>query len=212
MIKETKPQEQPAPYEEFPLPIRKSSLLKLNRNTAFLMLLLVCLASIHNQQLPNGKTVLTAVQQTLDTPWQEDLGKITFVDHLVPESLSVFFAQPAAALTFSMPCSGSIVHTWQENAPYVSFLSRSPAALCMADGEVMSISFTSEGSLSMRIRHAHGLESVYYHLAEVFCREGDTVKEGDTIASIMENEHLLLDVRKDGLSVDPSAYFKDRTL
>ena len=82
----------------------------------------------------------------------------------------------------------------------------------MADGEVMSISRTSEGALSMRIRHDHGLESIYYHLSEVFCREGDTVKEGDTIASIMENENLLLDVRKDGLSVDPSAYFKDHTL
>ena len=93
MIKETKPQSAPAPYEELPPPPPKSSLMKLNRNTAFLMLLMVCLASIHNQQLPNGKTVLTAVQQTLDSPWQEDLGKITFVNSLMPESLSVFFSQ-----------------------------------------------------------------------------------------------------------------------
>lgn len=209
MIKETKPQCPPAPYEELPLPSRKSSLMKLNRNTAFLMLLMVCLASIHNQQLPNGKTVLTAVQQTLDSPWQEDLGKITFVDNLIPESLSVFFTQPADH-SFSLPCSGSMVHAWQAEAPYVSFLPHTPAALCMADGEVMNVSHTSEGTLSLRIRHDNGTESVYYHLAEVFCREGDAVKEGDTVASIQEGENLLVDVRRDGLSIDPA--FKDQTL
>ena len=80
----------------------------------------------------------------------------------------------------------------------------------MADGEVMNISHTSEGALSLRIRHDNGTESIYYHLAEVFCREGDAVKEGDTLASIQEGENLLVDVRKDGLSIDPS--FKDHTL
>ena len=64
--------------------------------------------------------------------------------------------------------------------------------------------------IDLCIRHDNGTESIYYHLAEVFCREGDAVKEGDTVASIQEGENLLVDVRRDGLSIDPS--FKDQTL
>lgn len=207
MIKETKVLPTETPYEEI-LPLRKTSgLLKLNRNVAFLMLLLVCLASIHNQQLPDGRTVLTAVQSTVDTPWQEDLGKITFVDHLVPETLSVFFSE-THPVSLALPCSGSLAHAWEEHAPYVSFDLQEPDVQAVAEGEVMSLSHTADDQLSLRLRHSNGLESVYYHLASVSVQEGDEVRAGQAIGAVAAGHNLVLDVRRNGTSIDPAAYFK----
>lgn len=210
MIKETRNEDKPLPYEEIPLPARRSGAVKLNRNVAFLMLLMVCLASIHNQSLPSGQTVLTAVQQTVDSDWDETLGQITFVDQLIPDTLAVFFAQPASQ-RLSLPCVGSVAHSWSQDAPYVSYVPQNKAALAMADGEVMNISHGADDLLTLRIRHDSGLESVYYHLEEVFCREGDIVKCGDTIATICPGENLVVDVRQDGLSVDPAGFISGAT-
>lgn len=209
MIKETKPTPASVPYEEIPTIPKPGGMLKLTRNTAFLMLLLVCLASIHNQQLPDGRTVLTAVQSTVHQEWDDSLGKITFVDHMVPQTLAVFF-QAEESHSLSLPCSGPLIHAWEIHAPYVSFES-SGHALAVASGEVMSLSHDSADQLSLRIRHEDGLESVYYHLASTPLREGDAVKSGDVIGTVQSGHHLVLDVRKNGLSIDPAAYFEATT-
>lgn len=206
MIKETEHITPSLPYEEIPTIPRPGSMLKLTRNTAFLMLLLVCLASIHNQQLPDGRTVLTAVQSTVDQEWDDSLGKITFVDHMIPETLAVFF-QTDENYILSLPCSGTLVHPWENHAPYLSF-DTSGNVSAIANGEVMSLSHDSADQLSLRIRHENGLESVYYHLASTPFREGDAVSAGETIGTLQDGHHLVLDVRRNGLSINPTAYFE----
>ena len=207
MIKETEQITPTKPYEEIPSIPRPGGMLKLTRNTAFLMLLLVCLASIHNQQLPDGRTVLTAVQSTVDQEWDESLGRITFVDNMMPQTLSVFF-QEEETYSLSLPCNGTLVHLWETHAPYVSF-NTAGSVLAIADGEVMSLSHDSTDQLSLRIRHENGLESVYYHLASTPLREGDMVGTGEAIGSLQEGHNLVLDVRRNGLSIDPAAYFRN---
>lgn len=207
MIKETEQITPTKPYEEIPSIPRPGGMLKLTRNTAFLMLLLVCLASIHNQQLPDGRTVLTAVQSTVDQEWDESLGRITFVDNMMPQTLSVFF-QEEETYSLSLPCNGTLVHLWETHAPYVSF-DTAGSVLAIADGEVMSLSHDSTDQLSLRIRHENGLESVYYHLASTPLREGDMVNSGETVGSLQEGHNLVLDVRRNGLSIDPVAYFRN---
>lgn len=207
MIKETEQITPTKPYEEIPSIPRPGGMLKLTRNTAFLMLLLVCLASIHNQQLPDGRTVLTAVQSTVDQEWDESLGKITFVDNMMPQTLSVFF-QEEETYSLSLPCNGTLVHLWETHAPYVSF-DTAGSVLAIADGEVMSLSHDSTDQLSLRIRHENGLESVYYHLASTPLREGDMVSSGEAVGSLQEGHNLVLDVRRNGLSIDPVAYFRN---
>ena len=205
MIKESKQITSPLPYEEIPSVPKPGGMLKLTRNTAFLMLLLVCLASIHNQQLPDGRTVLTAVQSTVTQEWDDSLGKITFVDNMMPETLAVFF-QPEKNYALLLPCSGPVVHRWETHAPYVSF-DASGVVCTIAEGEVMSLSHDSADQLSLRIRHEDGLESVYYHLASTSLSEGDYVLAGDAIGVLQEGHHLVLDVRRNGLSIDPTGYF-----
>lgn len=207
MIKETEQITPTKPYEEIPSIPRPGGMLKLTRNTAFLMLLLVCLASIHNQQLPDGRTVLTAVQSTVDQEWDESLGRITFVDNMMPQTLSVFF-QEEETYSLSLPCNGTLVHLWETHAPYVSF-DTAGSVLAIADGEVMSLSHDSADQLSLRIRHENGLESVYYHLASTPLREGDMVSSGEAVGSLQEGHNLVLDVRRNGLSIDPVAYFRN---
>lgn len=207
MIKETEQITPTKPYEEIPSIPRPGGMLKLTRNTAFLMLLLVCLASIHNQQLPDGRTVLTAVQSTVDQEWDESLGRITFVDNMMPQTLSVFF-QEEETYSLSLPCNGTLVHLWETHAPYVSF-DTAGSVLAIADGEVMSLSHDSTDQLSLRIRHENGLESVYYHLASTPLREGDMVSSGEAVGSLQEGHNLVLDVRRNGLSIDPVAYFRN---
>lgn len=207
MIKETEQITPTKPYEEIPSIPRPGGMLKLTRNTAFLMLLLVCLASIHNQQLPDGRTVLTAVQSTVDQEWDESLGRITFVDNMMPQTLSVFF-QEEETYSLSLPCNGTLVHLWETHAPYVSF-DTAGSVLAIADGEVMSLSHDSTDQLSLRIRHENGLESVYYHLASTPLREGDMVTSGEAVGSLQEGHNLVLDVRRNGLSIDPVAYFRN---
>lgn len=193
----------PVSCKEIPSPKAPSPFLKLNRNLAFLMLLLVCLASMHNQQLPNGQTVLTAVQSTLDENWDEGLGKITFVHHLLPETMAVFLEQPLTPPSLSLPCLGTLSHPWESHAPYISFIPSDDGAFSMADGEVMSLSCGANGSHSLRIRHEGGYETVYYHLAETSVSEGEIVQAGSTIGRIGEDMQLVVDVRKDGLSINP---------
>ncbi|MBR6753686.1 MAG: M23 family metallopeptidase [Clostridia bacterium] len=207
MIKETEQITPTKPYEEIPSIPRPGGMLKLTRNTAFLMLLLVCLASIHNQQLPDGRTVLTAVQSTVDQEWDESLGRITFVDNMMPQTLSVFF-QEEETYSLSLPCNGTLVHLWETHAPYVSF-NTAGSVLAIADGEVMSLSHDSTDQLSLRIRHENGLESVYYHLASTPLREGDMVSSGEAVGCLQEGHNLVLDVRRNGLSIDPVAYFRN---
>lgn len=208
MIKETQqiPPEKIPPYETIPFQKRPSAFLKLNRNLAFLMLLMVCLASIYNHQLPDGQTVLTAIQSTVDDDWDESLGKITFVDNILPETLAVFFADDQTP-ALSLPCNGSLSHLWETHAPYISFIPASPDIWAVADGEVMSLSSGAGEDLTLRIRHEQGLETVYYHLSHVAVQEGDEVSAGDTIGQVASGHNLVLDVRKNGLSVNPTAFF-----
>lgn len=206
MIKETQLSSPKKTYEEIPSFPRPGGMLKLNRNVAFLMLLLVCIASIHNQQLPDGQTVMTAVQGAVDEKWDDSLGKITFVDALVPETLSVFL-QPETTYELTLPCSGQVVHSWEKNAPYLSFDMQSKDVFAVEKGEVMSLSPDAAGCISLRIRHDDGLESVYYHLASAALREGDVVQAGQMIGTAADSQHLVLDVRRNGLSIDPTAYF-----
>lgn len=202
MIKETKN----IPYEDVPPAPSSGIFLKLNRNLAFLMLLLVCLASIHNQKLPDGQTVLTAVQSTLDENWDESLGKITFVDHMIPQTLAVFL-DASAPVHLSLPCNGTLSHLWEDAAPYLSFAPSDSAAFAVADGEVMHLSHGADDTLSLRIRHENGLETVYYQLSSVSVSEGDHVAAASPIGQIKNGSELVLDVRKNGLSVNPLTYF-----
>ena len=84
-----------------------------------------------------------------------------------------------------------------------------------ADGTVKEVFNDTFMGLSVCIDHGNGIESEYSSLSECFVNNGDAVtagsvlgKSGDT-ASIEKAEgyHVHLEVKKNGVSVNPEEFF-----
>ena len=89
---------------------------KLARNCALAGMLILTITAIKDAKIPTGKTVLSAVQEIVNNDWDERLGKISFVGHFFPESVSVFF-EPVHDDTLKAPCSGPVLHAWTAREP-----------------------------------------------------------------------------------------------
>ncbi len=176
----------------------------LTRNLALGGMLLLTIAAVHNAQWPSGQTVLAVLQEMVDPQWQEGLGKISFVSNMLPESVAVFFeTAPDAQLT--APCLGSVTHVWSENEPYVGYFSSDLRVYAAGDGQVMSVAHGQNEERIVRVRHDNGLETLYYNLASVAVREGDSVTASTCLGRRISQEEALIEVRRAGLPIDPGA-------
>ena len=182
---------------------------KLVRNLALAGMLILTVVSIHNAELPDGKTVQTAVQGLIDTPWDESLGKISFVSTLFPEAVSVFFSSHPD-LQLLAPCSGFQSHSWNSQEPYLAYQSSDGKVYAAADGQVMSLAHGLNDERIIRIRHSDSIESLYYNLTNVAVAEGDFVSASTLLGYCMDNLTAVIDIRNHGKSVDPSAYIVPR--
>lgn len=182
---------------------------KLIRNLSVAGMLVLTITAIRNEQLPSGSTVLTAVQEMINTNWDENIGKISFVSSILPESVAVFFeTAPQAELT--APCFGEINHPWADQEPYIGYLSTDKMVYAAADGQVMSVSHGPDEERIIRIRQENGLESLYYNLAGAFVSEGDVVSASVCIGEALPDREVILEVRRAGLAVDPTALLSPR--
>ena len=86
-----------------------------------------------------------------------------------------------------------------------------------ADGTISSIKNDPRYGLTVVIEHANGFSSVYSNLLTAeFIEEGETVKQGQTIATvgntatfeIADESHLHFEILKDNVQVDPELYLK----
>lgn len=89
------------------------------------------------------------------------------------------------------------------------------AVLAVADGEVTYAGVSEYLGSEIRIRHADGFESRYYFATPAEgLKAGDTVKQGQTIATVAEDEgnerflgaHLHFEMLKSDAQIDPAAY------
>jgi len=65
---------------------------------------------------------------------------------------------------------------------------------------------------TVMIDHGGGMVSLYAHCSSLLVNYGESVKEGQTVAIIgstgaSTGPHLHFEVRQNGVSVDPSAFF-----
>lgn len=180
------------------------------RNLALAGMLVLCITAIRNTKLPDGQTILTAVQQMVDTNWDDSLGKISFVSNLFPETVSVFF-QSTVDTQLIAPCFGEITHVWSENEPYVGYhTNNGNQVFAAASGQVMSIAHGLQEEKIIRIRHDNGLETLYYNLASAAVQEGDVVSADICIGECLANSSPIIEVRKDGAPIDPTAFLSPR--
>lgn len=168
--------------------------------SAALVLCAVVLRTGEIPQLnPSADVILTAA--TDHSLLDEQLGKLSFVSSVFPEAVLVF---GTADSELSMPVSsGMVVHAWSESEPYMSWQSSEEIMSSCADGEVMGVYHGNDGERLVQVMGYDGLSCMYGNLAEVSVQTGDAVTTGDVLGMIMSGKELVLEVRKNGQSVNP---------
>lgn len=132
---------------------------------------------------------------------------------------------------FASPVEGEIIREFaKENLVYSPTLDewithngidvaaeKTTVVKASADGTVSSIKNDPRYGLTVVIQHANGFSSVYSNLLTAeFIEEGETVKQGQTIATvgntatfeIADESHLHFEILKDNVQVDPELYLK----
>ena len=109
------------------------------KNLSVAAALVICAVAVRSGSLENADwsdAVLTAA--TGDTLLDDQLGKLTFVSSLFPEATLVFGENTEESLPLPVR-GGSIVHTWSETEPYLSYHSIDTAVQSVTSGEVMGV-------------------------------------------------------------------------
>ena len=136
--------------------------------------------------------------------WDDSVGKLSFVNALLPESIQAVWNAETNIEVFS-PVNGEIVHAWSRKEPYVLMNSSLRNVRAAEDGEVMSIAHGPDEERIVRIRHEN-CETLYGNLASTTLQEGDLVYAGDIFGQLMDGRALSFELRVDGRSVDPQGH------
>lgn len=177
---------------------------ELLKNLAVASALVVCAVVLRSGAVPpltsTTDAVLTAASG--DTLLDDRLGKLTFVSALFPEATLVFGQNAGEPLV--LPISGETVHAWCEAEPYVAYRGESTQVLAAAAGEVIGVYHGLEDERLVQVLRSDGLSCVYGNLSETTLSIGDSVAVGDAIGTLLPGKDCVLEVRQDGISVDPA--------
>lgn len=179
---------------------------RLTRNAMVgaLVLLFVMALSVGS----TGNSLLTAVKQSLDEDWDEQLGKLTFVSAMMPDAMQVFFPSPVDTLV--APCFGTIVHAWSEDEPYVGYGVHEKKVYPAMSGEVIGIGHGDGEERVLKLSHDNGLETVYYNLLLTSVAVGDAVTVDSPLGEVLPSSAVLFEVRRDGIAIDPTSLLRPR--
>ena len=88
--------------------------------------------------------------------------------------------------------------------------------LCYLDGTVEKRALSSSYGYYLCIDHGNGLKTLYAHASDLFCCEGDRVKQGQVIGLVGDTgratgPHLHFEVYEDGETVNPEKYLSALT-
>ena len=176
------------------------------RNLSIASALVLCAVTLRTGALPSltetTDAVLAAVtdQSLLD----ENLGKLSFVSTLFPEAVLVFGEQPA--FDSILPVSaGYVTHAWSEYEPYTSWHSELMDIVSAAAGEVTGIYHGYEDEWIVEVTGESEYTWLYGNLGQVMVQLGDSIASGMPIGQTLSGEDFVLEVRRNGISIDPSA-------
>ena len=180
------------------------------KNMAVASALVVCAAALRSGAVPSltqpADAVLAAVSG--DTLLDEQLGKLSFVSALFPEATLVFGEQTEDALI--MPVSGAaLTHAWSEEEPYISWSSMSGQVVSSLDGEVSGVYHGNDEERIVQVTADNGLSCLYGNLASAAVAAGDAVRAGDVLGTLLPGAECVMEVRRNGYSVDPAALMEE---
>lgn len=178
----------------------------LMRNLATASALVLCAVALRQGALPGTGPAVDAVMTAVtdNTLLDDTLGRLSFVTSLFPEATLVFGEQTYPEL--SLPVSGgTVVHVWSEAEPYTTWRSDARTVTSSIDGEVIGVYHGEDEELLVQVMADNGMACLYGNLAEVSVSTGDEVHAGDVLGTVMTGADCVMELRRDGVSIDPSA-------
>lgn len=195
------------PPEVIELPDRESSfgtrflqLDRLVRNFAVVGSLVLVMVAVRSSNMEEAQSVFSALQTGTGMQWDESIGKLSFVNSLLPEEIQTVWNENKEVSVYA-PVNGEIVHAWSEGEPYLLIQSEKDEVSASADGEVMSIAHGLGEERIVRIRHANQTETVYGNLQECALEIGQLVHAGELLGKLIPGQPLAFEVRVNGRPV-----------
>ncbi len=173
------------------------------RNLAVVGCLVLVAVALKNSTLPQAQSVFGAIQSAAGMEWDESLGKLSFVNGLLPQEIREVWNESSSA-EVNAPLMGEIVHSWTNDEPFVLIRSNTSTVYAAGSGEVMSISHGPDEELIVRVRHDSGYETIYGNLAECMTEVGEYITDGGVIGTLLDGKNLAFELRRSGKSVKPA--------
>lgn len=180
---------------------------ELLKNMAVAAALVLCAITLRSGALPQATDATDAVMTAVtgDTLLDDQLGKLSFVSALFPEATLVF-GQTGPEESLALPVSGgAVVHAWSEEEPYMAWRASGAQITSSMDGEVIGVYHGNGEERLVQVLRDDGLSCLYGNLGEVSVSMGDAVSVGDAIGTLMPGADFVMEVRRDGYSIDPAA-------
>lgn len=177
---------------------------KLLKNLTIASALAICAVALRQGAVPSLESltdvVMTAAKD--ESLLDEQLGKLSFVSSLFPETVLVF---GEASSEMYMPVNApAVVHAWSEQEPYLVLRSTGADVLAASDGEVIGVYHGNGDERLVQVLGEDGLACMYGNLASVSVTTGDYVTVGMLLGRLKEDAELVFEVRRDGVSMDPA--------
>jgi len=175
---------------------------QLGRNLVVTGCLFLVVVAVRNAGTPESMSVFNALRTSAGMEWDESVGKLSFVNSVLPPSVQAVWNSEPDIAVFS-PMKGEVVHAWSRQEPFVMIESKVRDVRAAADGEVMSIAHGLDEEKIVRIRHDDESESIYGNLGQCYLQAGDRVYAGDVFAALLADKPLAFELRVGGRSIDP---------
>lgn len=194
------------PVIDWRKPKKKAAGEELLKNLGVASALVLCAVALKSGAVPGASGTVDAVlaAATDESLLDDHLGKLSFVNSLFPEATLVF-GESRDLLT--LPVSGgAVVHAWSQQEPYMAWRTSTRQVFAAGGGTVTGVYHGENEERLVQVMGDGGISCVYGNLQEATVQMGDTVQPGDTLGTLLADRDCVLEVRLDGVSVDPAAY------
>lgn len=177
---------------------------RLLRNSLLACAVLLGVLALGNLNQPWAVKASRSIEQalTMKVDLDQSLGRLSFVQKLMPESALVFFNLSGDS-ELRAPVQGACTHAYQSAQPWLMFSAEPGVNVCAAaDGTVAAVSPLSDDSYGVLVDHGEGLESVTANLRDVCVQAGDAVLRGGALGTA--GDSVYFELRQGGESVDPT--------
>lgn len=180
------------------------------RNTAICAVAVLAIYGIKLIDTPITNSITASVKQAISYELNLDntLGKLQFVNENAT-STQTFNEVP----DMDYPIDGEIKTTFADsNSTGITMTgNKGDSVFAAAGGTVAVVGEDSTLGKYIQIQHTDTIYSIYYGLADITVKKGDTVNAKQSIG-VLDSTELLFEVKNNGRPVDPEQYISDGEL